>query len=116
MTTYDTGRRCEDLACAYLIRKGYLVLARNYRSGHYEIDLVMRDGAATVFVEVKARASTSHGRPAEFVTAAKRRRLLLAAQAYLVKNGLYDQPARFDVIEVYLPAYRLVHIENAFGA
>ena len=109
------GRQCEELACAYLVRKGYLALAHNYRSGRYEIDLVMRDGAATVFVEVKARASTAYGRPAEFVTAVKRRRLLLAAQDYLVKNGLYEQPARFDVIEVYLPAHKLIHIENAFG-
>lgn len=116
MTAGETGRRSERLACRYLRKKGFRLIERNYRSGRHEIDLVMRDGDTTVFVEVKARSSTDFGRPAEFVTAAKRRFLLLAAEAYLLENRLSGRPARFDVIEVYLPKQDIVHIENAFGA
>lgn len=116
MTARETGLACEAHACRYLQNKGYALLARNYRSGPYEIDLVMCDGDTTVFVEVKARRSMAYGRPAEFVTANKRRFLRMAAEAYLVENGLYEQPARFDVVEVYLPKKDMVHIENAFDA
>lgn len=116
MTTRETGLACEGLACRYLEKKGYQLLARNYRSGRYEIDLVMRDGDTTVFVEVKARSSTAYGRPAEFVTAGKRSNLKQAAEAYLIENNLYEQPARFDVVEVYLPKKDMFHIENAFDA
>lgn len=116
MTARETGQKTERLACRYLRRKGYRLLERNYRSGRHELDLVMRDGETTVFVEVKARSSTAFGQPAEFVTAAKRRFLLLAAETYLMENRLTDLPARFDVIEVYLPNKDIVHIENAFGA
>jgi putative endonuclease len=116
VTARETGLACEALACQHLQNKGYCLLARNYRSGPHEIDLVMRDGDTTVFVEVKARSSTAYGRPAEFVTASKRRFLRQAAEAYLVERGLYEQPARFDVVEVYLPKKDMVHIVNAFDA
>ncbi len=116
MTARDTGRRCERLACRYLQRRGYRLLERNYTQGRHEIDLVMTDGDCVVFVEVKARSSTAFGRPAEFVTAAKRRFLLLAAKSYLMENRMNQQAARFDVIEVYLPKKDIIHIENAFDA
>ncbi|MDO4571804.1 MAG: YraN family protein [Clostridia bacterium] len=116
MTARETGMAAEALACRYLKRKGYRLLARNYRHGRYEIDLVMEDGETLVFVEVKARSSLRFGRPAESVTAAKRRFLLTAALAYMQESGRWDEPARFDVIEVYLPNKDIVHISNAFGA
>lgn len=116
MTARDTGKRGERLACRYLKRRGYRLLERNYRCGHHEIDLVMLKGDTTVFVEVKTRSSVEFGRPAEAVTQAKRRFLLLAAGAYIRQYRLEGRPARFDVIEVYLPKKDIVHIENAFGA
>ena len=54
MSTREVGRHGEQLALRYLRRKGYALLCRNYRYGHYEIDLVMQDGDYVVFVEVKA--------------------------------------------------------------
>ena len=111
----DTGKRGEDAALAYLENKGYTPLARNYRHGHQELDLVMRDGRYIVFVEVKARASARYGTPAEFVTAKKRHNLILAAQAYLMQNRLTDAFARFDVVEVYTADGTLRHIPDAFG-
>ena len=114
MTTASVGKGAEDLACRYLRRRGYRLLARNYRAGRHELDLVMRSEGTIVFVEVRARRSTAFGTPAETVGAAKRRFLLLAAERYLMENGLMDAPARFDVVEVYLGDGGIRHIENAF--
>ncbi len=115
MTTKMIGDTGEQIAMQYLQQKGYRLLDRNYRAGHYELDLVMQQGETIVFVEVKARTNTSHGLPAEFVTAQKRRRTVLAAQTYLQRHGLLEARARIDVMEVYLPAGEVRHIENAFG-
>ena len=116
MSTTTVGRGGEARAEAYLIEQGYQILRRNYRNGPREIDLIMQVGCTVVFVEVKSRSKTGYGTPAEFVTPAKRRLLTLAAEAYLIEEGLTDVPARFDVIEVYLGTDKIRHIENAFDA
>ncbi len=116
MSTTAIGRRGEEAALRHLEKKGYRLLQRNYRSGSREIDLVLCDGETIVFVEVKARTSLRFGTPGEAVTSAKRRLLTLAAEAYLLENGLNEKPARFDVVEVYLSEGRVRHIENAFYA
>lgn len=116
MSTTSIGRSAETFAKTFLEQKGYRTLRQNYRSGPREIDLVMRDGQAIVFVEVKARSRTRYGTPGEFVTPTKRKLLTLAAQAYLMEENLLDSPARFDVVEVYLGSGRVNHIENAFDA
>lgn len=115
-STTAVGRRAEELALRYLQNKGYERLAQNARMGPLEIDLVLLDGETIVFAEVKARAGTGHGTPAEFVTRTKRRRLTRAATAFLQKNGLLERPARFDVLEIYLQSGEVRHIENAFDA
>lgn len=116
MSTTSVGRGGEARAREYLERLGYATLRQNYRSGPREIDLVMQDGETIVFVEVKARSSTNYGTPGEFVTAAKRRQLTLAAEAFLMQERLLDRPARFDVVEVYLASGEIRHIPNAFDA
>lgn len=105
----------ERLALRFLEARGYSLLVKNFRCGRQELDLVMRQADTVVFVEVKARTGLSYGTPAEAVDARKRRNLLLAAQAYLMEHSLSDMPARFDVIEVYLPHGEIRHIVNAFG-
>lgn len=115
VTTAQTGKQGEETARAFLMRRGFSFVCSNYRYGHREIDLVMRDAGTLVFVEVKARSSARFGAPAESVTLSKQKRLLLAAQGYLLEHGLTDAPARFDVVEVYLDTGRVEHIENAFG-
>lgn len=116
MSTTATGRRGEEIAKRALEQKGYALLASNFRDGPREIDLVMLDGETVVFVEVKARSSVAYGSPGEFVTKNKQRLLTLAARSYLMKNGLLDRPARFDVVEIYLRDKKLRHIPNAFFA
>jgi putative endonuclease len=93
----DRGRRAEALAAAYLEARGLRVVARNWRCRFGEIDLIARDGPMLVFVEVRARTSRSHGGAAESITAAKRRKLVAAANLYL-RVARSDTPCRFDAL------------------
>lgn len=91
------GRAAEDLAARHLAQRGLVVIERNVRGGGGEIDLVARDGATLVFVEVRLRRPGEHGDAAASITAAKRARIAAAAGAYLAR--LPRMPAcRFDVV------------------
>ena len=115
-TTTYVGQRAERAAARFLERRGLATIARNYRTRYGEIDLVMRDGAATVFVEVRYRRDASWLRGTETVTAQKRRRIVLAARAFLRAHpGCLARPCRFDVVGVARPHYRL-HFEWIRGA
>ena len=114
------GELGETLAAGFLAARGYDIAARNFRTRYGELDLIARKDGFLVFVEVKLRAGTRFGEAREAVTAAKQRKLILAAQEWLslYPDGL--QP-RFDVIEIYLrPGARvpenILHLENAFDA
>ena len=91
------GEEKERLACAYLENNGLRLLKRNYRCRRGEIDLVMRDASTLVFVEVRFRASTRFGTPAETVDIHKQRRLAATAAHYL-QHHPSNLPCRFDVI------------------
>lgn len=113
-TNVFIGSEAETLAADYLMKKGYRLLERNFRYGKKEIDLIMKDGQYIVFVEVKARSSVRYGTPAEFVDFKKQQRLISAATYFLVKNGLTETRARFDIVEIYLSSGEITHIQNAF--
>ncbi len=90
----------------HLVRHGLTLVYRNYRVARGprarggEIDLILRERAGTlVFVEVRSRASTSHGGALASVSAAKQRSLVFAAQHYLARLALVP-PCRFDVVAV----------------
>lgn len=110
----DLGRIGEETALRYLERKGYACLGRNVRVGKDELDLVMRDGMTTVFVEVKLRRPGVSG--AEAVNRAKRRRICRAAVVYMMNTGGVDRPARFDVVELAFDGVQMYvhHIPDAF--
>lgn len=109
----------EDAACRYLQRRGYRILDRNYVCRLGEIDIVARRGRYVAFVEVKLRKNADFGAAAEFVTAAKQRRVILAAERWLQQHPVDLQP-RFDVVEVYAPAGletrkpEIHHLEDAY--
>ena len=89
----------EDLALSRLERQGLLLIARNYACRGGEIDLIMRDGATLVFVEVRHRTRPEFGTPEETIGIGKQRRLVLAAQHYLVRHPAWaGRPMRFDVV------------------
>jgi putative endonuclease len=107
------GKSGEDRAVAELERRGYAILARRYRTGHGEIDIIAKDGETTVFVEVKARATREFGTAAEAITPRKRRQMIRMALEYLTFNRLANIPCRFDVVtldgvgdEAVLAVYR----------
>jgi len=108
----------ENLAARFLERLGYAIVARNARTRWGEIDLVAKDGATWVFVEVKTRRSERYGRGAEAVTFYKQRHIIRMAQILLARYQAQEAAVRFDVVEVTLrrtgePAVR--HLPNAFG-
>ncbi len=94
------GKTGEDIACRELRRRGYEILTRRFRTRLGELDIVARDGATIVFVEVKTRTSTKFGTPSEAVTALKQRKVWLMASDYLHRQRLYDRPCRFDVVAI----------------
>jgi putative endonuclease len=92
-----TGADAETLAAQFLVAKGMTIVARNVRSRFGEIDLVARDGATLVFVEVRLRRSQAFGGAAASITRAKQSKLVAAARLYLA-NLRHEPPCRFDAV------------------
>lgn len=90
------GRAAEALAARFLMDRGLTVVARNFRVRGGEIDLVCRDGRTLVFVEVRLRSRADFGGAGASITAAKRRRIVLAARHYLARCP--DTDCRFDCV------------------
>jgi putative endonuclease len=91
------GDEAEEQASRFLSRHGLQVIARNYRTRLGEIDLIARDGATLVFVEVRLRSSPEFGGAAGSVGPRKQRRIAAAAQHYIAR--LAGEPVcRFDVV------------------
>ena len=112
------GRFGEEQAARYLRKKGYTILARNYRCRQGEIDIIARKKDFVVFVEVKLRKDDSFAAAREFVTRGKQEKILKTAGLWLSQNDCELQP-RFDVIEVYAPRgmdgpVSIEHLEDAF--
>jgi len=91
------GQAAEAQALAYLQERGLNLVERNFRCKTGEIDLIMRDQATLVFVEVRKRQSSRYGGALASVTFAKQARLVSAAQFYLQRYNAMP-PCRFDVI------------------
>jgi len=113
LRTVHRGRLAEGIAALYLEMNGYRILARNARCGPLEVDLVAARGATVAFVEVRARASLTHGRPEESVRRIKRERVTHAAQR--LAESLCLPPGatmRFDVIAIEIEPFglRLRHL------
>ena len=110
-----SGAQAEDLACAHLERAGLKLLARNYRCPQGEIDLVMDDRDALVFVEVRYRRTNAFGTPAETVDRRKQARLQAAAGHYLLTHSA-DRACRFDVVAVSGRDARIDWLRDAFSS
>ena len=119
-TTKAIGDAAEARALAHLQAQGLTLVQRNYRvaGGPHargaEIDLILRERDGTlVFVEVRARADDAHGGALASVGAAKRQRIVRAAQHFLLRLPALP-PCRFDVVAVDGP--RIVWVKAAFDA
>ena len=99
------------------MQKGYRIVARNWRYGPKEIDIVARDGETMVFVEVKTRSTLAFELPQEAVTKKKMKNLVEAADAYLTQNNI-SLESRFDIVGVLNgnPPKVIEHIAGAWQA
>jgi putative endonuclease len=109
------GEWGEKIAIEYLVKKGYQIVTKNWHNGHEEIDIVARDGNWLVIVEVKTRESDAFGNPEDFVSRGQQKRLVNAADAYIIQNDL-DVEVRFDVIGITTDTQppNIIHIDDAF--
>lgn len=93
------GKRGEDLAAAYLLNNGYVVLHRNWRYSYFEIDIIAMKGAKLHFVEVKMRSSRWYGLPEEGVSKKKFKKLLSAADEFLHLHPQYRH-VQYDILAI----------------
>jgi putative endonuclease len=110
------GLKGERVAERWLVRRGWRVLQRRYRSGRRDIDLVAERDGLVAFVEVKARSGTRFGDPVEAVNWKKRNDLVRSAATWIDRHGRVGENYRFDVIGVLVTGsdVRIRHVENAF--
>lgn len=98
------GKRGEDIACRLLEGLGHRIVARNYRSGHLEIDIISEDALGVHFVEVKSRMAPVAAEPEENVTRQKQKKITRAALRFLHTAGSRwtkgDSEIFFDVVAV----------------
>ncbi|MEA5014679.1 MAG: YraN family protein [Candidatus Limiplasma sp.] len=112
-TSYAKGLTGEEKALEYLMKRGMAPLERRYHSPYGEIDLIMQDGDAIAFVEVKARSAGRRGAGLCAITKAKQRRLVQTALAYIAQHRP-ECPLRFDALEI--TPQGIVYVKNAFDA
>ena len=98
-THNELGTWGEDIAAIYLERKGYIILERDWKSGHRDIDIIATDGNQVIFVEVKTRRNQMFGEPEDAVNYMKLRNLRAAINHY-VKFKRLNNDIRFDVVSV----------------
>ena len=99
----ELGRQGEDLACEFLQKEGHIILERNWRSGHLEVDIISFDADGIHFVEVKARCENIQAPPQENVRHGKQRNIAKAAQAFLrTRKGMPygSHECMFDIVAV----------------
>jgi len=112
------GRKAESYACAYLLRQGCKLVARNYRYKGGELDIVARDkNGKWLFVEVKSVWEESFGAPDVRVDKEKQRKVWQTALHFLHYHGGLDQISRFDVAAFdFRGTNELRYYEDAFAA
>ena len=114
----ELGKRGEKAAEEYLRRCGLQTIARNWRSGHLEIDLIMEDAASLRIVEVKTLDPGDGFDPAENVTPLKRHKLIRAARAFYAQHPV-PKEIKFDVVTVLMDSENVLDISylpDAFNA
>jgi len=105
------GKSGEDLACQFLLEKGYFLVGRNISLKFGEIDLLMKDKDTLVVVEVKTKSTLDFGLPQEEVDFHKKKKLILLARA--VSQKFPESKIRIDVVAVDESSKKLDHISNA---
>ena len=113
--TQALGETGERVAERWLIRHGWRVIQRRFRSGHRDIDIVAERDGTVAFVEVKARSGDRFGDPVEAVGWRKQRELSRSAAVWIARHGRPGETYRFDVVGVLMQGER-VRIRHVCGA
>ena len=115
--TNALGELGERIAARWLERSGWRIVARRFRSGRRDIDLVAQRDDLIAFVEVKARSGDEFGDPVEAVNHRKQRELTKSAQTWIDRHGRAGESYRFDVVGVLLKERRafIRHVPSAFA-
>ena len=114
VAAFRTGLSAESRAAAWLIAKGFRILARRWRSPAGEIDIIARRRHLLIFVEVKARDTLDHA--AESVTPQQRQRIAAAAEIWLSQHDVSAiTDIRLDAMLI-APGHLPQHIPAAFDA
>lgn len=110
------GELGERIAARWLRRQGWQIVARRFRNGRRDLDLIAERGGTVAFVEVKARRGELFGDPVEAVTWRKQRELTRSANIWVERFGSPGHSYRFDVVGVLIAreSVRVRHVENAF--
>lgn len=111
----ELGKKGEQLAINYLVKKGYVIVEKNYRFQKAEVDIIAQNGETLAVIEVKTRSTAYFGNPQDFVNPKKIKLLVTAIDNYVTENDL-DIEIRFDIIAVIKKQNEFVieHIEDAF--
>ena len=116
MKNIVTGRTGENLASDYIVKKGYRIIAANFRTRYAELDIVAKKDDYLVFFEVKTRKSNLYGEPYESVNAHKFKKIRLAIDYFLLTKKIVNYKLRMDVISIILNSdlsiCSLKHFEN----
>ncbi len=111
----DLGKKGEEIAIAFLQKKGYEILDLNWTFQKAEIDIIAKLQNTLAIIEVKTRSSLTFGLPQDFVKPKKIQLLVKAVNQYVILNDL-DLNVRFDIIAIHHHNnnFDIEHLENAF--
>ncbi len=95
----ELGKWGEEIAAAFVEKKGYEILLRDWKSGHHDLDIIAKDEDTLVIIEVKTRRNRLFGNPEEAIDY-KKRQSLQSAINHFVKSHRINAPIRFDIISI----------------
>ena len=110
----ELGKWGEDLACEKLVSEGYAIMERNWRMGHYEVDIIAMKDNRIIFAEVKTRAD-GYCDPMEAIDRKKIAHMVASADVYMRSHD-FPHEAQFDVFGIVGSPedYKMEHIADAF--
>ena len=109
------GKKGEELAVDFLLKKGYEIIERNYRFDKAEVDIIAKKGETLAIIEVKTRSTSDFGDPQDFLKTKQIQRIVKAVDEYVLVNKL-DVEVQFDIITIVKEStgFLIEHLENAF--
>lgn len=111
----ELGKKGEQLAVDFLLKRGYTIVERNYRFDKAEVDIIAQIKDTLAIIEVKTRSTADFGNPQDFVKPKQIKNLVKAVDEYVTVNEL-DVEVRFDIIAIVKQnnKFEIEHLENAF--